>query len=376
MAGSTTESIKGDSDDKEIYPKIHMPDLFYGDRKKFKAYCNQVRLYIWSDAKRTKKTLKNATEEVIWAASYLRGDAYARFEPYLEHYLEKGSCPQCEEPVRTIMAGMNNYLGLLKQSYGNLNETRTAELQLQDLTQGGTVPEYLTRFTQYASRVTWNTRAKMAQFYKGLNPRIKDAMALRSFPENWETLIDTASQLDDNFRRRAEEKRGQNPEHRFKRNQRKPRHPDEMKWTVFTAIKRNPSGRFQKQGQKKKGKCYNCGKEGHFAAECRLAYKTSFSDGPGKSFKNNNKKKNQRKEKVHELRGEEKQRDENRDGFPVYFHLLRGKGTQGRDPKRQTPSASTFSDPPPPFKTTDDLPATTQITENPGNHCTNPVHQE
>src|SRR5450755_4612043 len=138
------------------------------------------------------------------------------------------------------MAGMNNYLRLLKQSYGDLNETRTAELQLQNLTQGGTVPEYLTRFTQYASRVTWNTRAKMAQFYKGLNPRIKDAMALRPFPENCETLIDTASQLDENSRRRAEEKRGENPEYSFKRNQRKPRHRDEMEWTVCTAVKKNP----------------------------------------------------------------------------------------------------------------------------------------
>jgi Retrotransposon gag protein len=82
------------------------------------------------------------------------------------------------------MAKLNNYLGLLKQSYENLNEIRTAELQLQNLTQGETVPEYLTRFTQYASRVTWDTRAKMAQFYKGLNLRIKDAMALRPFPEN------------------------------------------------------------------------------------------------------------------------------------------------------------------------------------------------
>ena len=65
MAGNITGSIKGDSDNKEIYPKIHIPDLFYEDRKKFKAYCNQVRLYIWSDAKRIKKTLKNATEEVV-----------------------------------------------------------------------------------------------------------------------------------------------------------------------------------------------------------------------------------------------------------------------------------------------------------------------
>jgi hypothetical protein len=52
------------------------------------------------------------------------------------------------------MAGMGIYLELLKQSYGDLNETRTAKLQLQELVQTGTVPKYLTQFTQYASRVT------------------------------------------------------------------------------------------------------------------------------------------------------------------------------------------------------------------------------
>jgi hypothetical protein len=80
------------------------------------------------------------------------------------------------------MKNIRVYLELLKQSYGDLNETRTAELQLQELIQIRTVPEYLTRFIQYALRVTWDTRAKMAQFYKGLNLRIKDTIILRPFP--------------------------------------------------------------------------------------------------------------------------------------------------------------------------------------------------
>jgi hypothetical protein len=88
---------------------------------------------------------------------------------------------------------MRTYLELFKQSYKDLNETRTAELQLQELVQTGTVPEYLTRFTQYALRVIWDIRAKMAQFYKGLNLRIKDAMALRPFSLTWKLLIDTVS---------------------------------------------------------------------------------------------------------------------------------------------------------------------------------------
>jgi hypothetical protein len=80
------------------------------------------------------------------------------------------------------MTGMEKYLKLLKQFYKNLNETRTAELQLQKLMQTGTVPEYLIQFTQYVLKVIWDIRVKMAQFYKGLNLRIKDAMALRPFP--------------------------------------------------------------------------------------------------------------------------------------------------------------------------------------------------
>jgi hypothetical protein len=131
--GSSAGSIHEKLSEKDVYLKVHTPDLFYGDRKKFKAYCNQVRLYIWSDSKRTKKTLKNATEKVIWAASFLRENAYARFEPYMEHYLDRKFCFQCDKPVRTVMAGMRTYLELLKQSYKDLNETRTAELQLQEL---------------------------------------------------------------------------------------------------------------------------------------------------------------------------------------------------------------------------------------------------
>ena len=49
-----------DKEDKDVHPKVQTPDLFYGDRKKFKAYCTQVRLYWWADKKRTKRTLRHS----------------------------------------------------------------------------------------------------------------------------------------------------------------------------------------------------------------------------------------------------------------------------------------------------------------------------
>jgi hypothetical protein len=37
-------SVAGDK--KDTYSKIAIPDLFYGNRKKFKVYYTQVRLYL------------------------------------------------------------------------------------------------------------------------------------------------------------------------------------------------------------------------------------------------------------------------------------------------------------------------------------------
>src|ERR1700722_11266845 len=230
---------------KEEAPKVAEPDLFYGDRKKFKAYCTQARLYIWADERRKLKNrkIKTVVEQVMWAASYLRGDAYARFEPYVSHYLDKGTAGACDPQGSKVITNFQEYIALLNQSYGDFDEARTAELRLQETKQTGSVPEYLTRFTQHASRVSWDDRAKMAQFYQGLKAEIKDAMALSEFPTTMEELIQKSTRIDDNYRRRRQEKKGQDAGNRFqKQKPRTQRSPDEMDWeaSVATHKKRTP----------------------------------------------------------------------------------------------------------------------------------------
>jgi hypothetical protein len=82
----------------------------------------------------------------MWAASYLKGEIFARFEPYIAYYLEKGSVADCDLMVAKIVDTIGHYIHFLLQLFGDLNETRTAELRLLELIQSASVPEYLTKF--------------------------------------------------------------------------------------------------------------------------------------------------------------------------------------------------------------------------------------
>jgi hypothetical protein len=132
-----------------------------------------------------------------------------------------------DEKMRKIFNNVNLYFNLLRQSFGDLDEARTAELQLLNLRQKESVPEYLTRFIQYDTRVAWDERAKMAQFYKGLSEGIKNAMTIQEFPQGWTELVQITTRLDDNFRRKSQKKRGQYKHNNFQHGKQK-KHPDEI----------------------------------------------------------------------------------------------------------------------------------------------------
>ena len=98
-------------------------------------------------------------------------------------------------------------------------------------------------------------------------------MAVHKFPETWQDLIDMASRLDDSLRRLEAEKRGWKPNSAFapKQNSRKTRNPDEIDWEANALRPQRPrkGQKASSKPQKKKGACFNCGKQGHFAAEYR-----------------------------------------------------------------------------------------------------------
>jgi hypothetical protein len=82
----------------------------------------------------------------MWAVSYLKGKVFARFEPYIAHYLEKGSVTDCDLIMAKVVDTIGHYIHFLLQSFGDLDKTRTAELRLLKLTQFASILEYLTKF--------------------------------------------------------------------------------------------------------------------------------------------------------------------------------------------------------------------------------------
>ena len=90
----------------------------------------------------------------MWATSYLKKKAFTRFKPYIAYYLKKGNVADYDLIIIKIVNTIGHYIYLLSQSFGDLDETKTAKLRLLELAQSASVPEYLTKFTQYTSKMT------------------------------------------------------------------------------------------------------------------------------------------------------------------------------------------------------------------------------
>jgi hypothetical protein len=115
-----------------------------------------VRTYLWADNLRPLKPidireLPSYRDRVVWAASYLRGKAEARFRPYVEDKLVNGV--KCRTETIEIFAYTDNYFAFLSISYRDLNEVKTAELEINRLRQKDFFSEYLARFTEYVSQI-------------------------------------------------------------------------------------------------------------------------------------------------------------------------------------------------------------------------------
>lgn len=248
-------------------------EYFRGERSKLRAYLMSVKLIHSLDPKK----YDTETNKVLIAASYLRGDAQAWFEPYFTHHIEQD---EDDKEAKKIFSSFAYYESKLRQVFGNVDEERVAARQIRQMRQQTSAAQYSARFQQLAGRLDWDDAALASAFYEGLSEAVKDQMGPNP-PEAYKILMDAAIKTDGWLYERRMEKRGGRfysgprfvPNQGRRRDYGDPMDLDSTERGGFSRPNNRRPGRGnggdkEREKRKRNNLCFECGKPGHRAREC------------------------------------------------------------------------------------------------------------
>lgn len=136
-------------------PEMKKPDSFDGySHQKLRAYLQQCKLIFLNDPSMFAMDIR----KTVYESSYLTGKAFKWIQPYLEN--------MSDDP-EFLMNSWSNFKGHLITLFGDPNELRKAEHQLDVLTMRDSdqASTYISFFRALESRLTgWNDHALMFSF--------------------------------------------------------------------------------------------------------------------------------------------------------------------------------------------------------------------
>ena len=262
-------------------PSMKAPDSF--DRtnpSKLRGYIQSCNLIFHNDI----RSFPNDRRKVIYAVGYLSGKCAKWIEPFLS---KLGN----EDP-NFLLNNWEIFESQLFSLYGDRNETRNAELALDELTMkdNAYASTYITDFRALSGRIEgWDKRALMFHFQKGLPAGLLDQLTTHhSHINSLLELINITLEFDTCYHERQKEKRRETPGFHSKSAERRPEKekfvlhtqprsfvPSKKEPTTSTSKPRselplNALGKLregEKDRREKAGLCVYCGGK-HSLEEC------------------------------------------------------------------------------------------------------------
>lgn len=259
-------------------PRLRYPDPqpFDGTKKEelrgFLTHMKTYHLFYSRD-------LVNEQDKIYCAASFLRGDALAWFEPIQRDYMETEEESQ-DTITKNVFKSYDNFEQRLIETFGNPDQERMAEQQLGNLRQKGSAAEYTAKFQQIASHLGWADTPLMAAYYRGLKDDVKDEISRQNRPDAFPAYTALAIRIDNRLYERRMEKKGNSGwktpyygQHKAntKRGRQQPYRGNTSHGNTTHAgpMELDVMQKGRPQRDKKDVECFNCHRKGHFSRECR-----------------------------------------------------------------------------------------------------------
>lgn len=286
MASDTSMNTPDESTGRGPKSIVAKPDFYYGDRNKLENWILQFDTYFHIN-----DNIEN-DNKVVMVTTFMKGAAGEWVKPYLIRYM--GDTVDSENT--RMFEDWQTFKDKLRQIFSQANEPAIAERAIQQLRQTHSAADYANKFQQYSIQTNWNDAALMRMYRQGLKANVRiELMRSGASIETLNQLIDESIRISNDLFEFEMEARtftpirnqAKNQGYHHKPNQKQPRSRNTLDGVYngygpegmhLDNIQRGAQGKTQRKNHAKNSKepnaketrsCYNCGKPGHLAKNCR-----------------------------------------------------------------------------------------------------------